>query len=200
MPLSETLELFESAIDDLIDWLESEAVPYTLIGGIAVSLLSAPRATQDVDCVIWLDEARWAATLKSAERFHLVSRMSSPVEFARRARVFLLQHQPSGISLDVSLAALPFEREMIERSRNLSRGGISARVPSIEDLIITKLVAHRLKDLVDVESLLSASSHIDLARIRKFAKEFAEATDRPEIYDDFEQLLRETTRQTRRSK
>jgi hypothetical protein len=46
-------------------------------------------------------------------------RSSSPpqikaFEFAARTRVLLLRHVASGIDIDVSLGALPFERETIE--------------------------------------------------------------------------------------
>jgi hypothetical protein len=58
VPLSQSLKLFESSIIDLTGRLESEGVSYPLLGGIAASLHSAPRATQDVDCVIWIEQPR----------------------------------------------------------------------------------------------------------------------------------------------
>jgi hypothetical protein len=109
-----------------------------------------------------------------------------------RARMLLLKHESSGIGLDISLGALEFEREMIQRSTPLSKGGITARVPTIEDLIVTKLVAHRQKDLSDIEALLSVGKKLDLSRIRSLATQFAKATDQPEILSSLEALLKKT--------
>ena len=189
MSEDERLGLFQQAITALTSWLDQSQTPYTLIGGIAVSLLSSPRATQDVDAVVWTDESKWSGLLESAASFGIAPRISGPIEFARRARVLLLRHEPSGVGLDISLGSLPFEREMIEHATLLSKSGIKARAPRVEDLIVTKIVARRPKDLADVESMLESSPSLDLNRIRKLAAEFADATDTPEILSDFESLL-----------
>jgi hypothetical protein len=73
--------------------------------------------------VIWLDQEKWPQELDAAARHGLVPRISQPLEFATRARVLLLRHEPSSIPLDLSLGALEFEREMIRRSVSLSKAG-----------------------------------------------------------------------------
>jgi hypothetical protein len=62
----ENIVSLSAAIDALNDWLEEAGIPYTLIGGIAVSLRSHPRATQDVDAVIWLEHEKWPEALEAA--------------------------------------------------------------------------------------------------------------------------------------
>ena len=49
---------FFIALQSLFDWFETEGVPGTSIGGVAVSFLAQPRITQDIDAVIWLEEER----------------------------------------------------------------------------------------------------------------------------------------------
>jgi hypothetical protein len=56
--------------------------------------------------------------------------------FARRSRVLLLRHEPSGIDLDVSIGALPFEEEMAARARRRRVGSVWVPLPAPEDLIV----------------------------------------------------------------
>jgi predicted nucleotidyltransferase len=86
--------------------------------------------------------------------------------------------------------AFDFEREMIERSRPLAVGGLELRVPTAEDLLITKAVAQRPQDLADIESILNSHQQIDAARVRRWVGEFAAALESPEMLETLEQLLR----------
>ncbi|HEX8070080.1 MAG TPA: nucleotidyl transferase AbiEii/AbiGii toxin family protein [Pyrinomonadaceae bacterium] len=181
---------FLGALQALTDWLDGERVPYVTIGGVAVSLLAQPRATQDIDVVIWLPEEDWAQFLRAGAAYGFAPRVGDALEFARRARVLLLRHQPSGVSGDVSCGALPFEREMIERAALLELGRLKLRVPTPEDLIITKLVAQRAKDIADIESLMSVCAELDVARVKRWAREFAAALEMPEMIATLDGLLR----------
>ena len=89
---------FETALLSLTQWFEADRVPYTAIGGLAVSLLAQPRATQDVDVVVWLDEQQWDTFVRAGEGYGFEGRIGDVVEFAIRSRVFLLRHGGSGIS------------------------------------------------------------------------------------------------------
>lgn len=66
-----------------------------------------------------------------------------------------LVQTPSGIDFDISLAALPFEKEMIHRSRLIEYlPGIEPRVCSAEDLVVLKAFANRQRDWEDVSSIV----------------------------------------------
>ena len=181
---------FIATLQALADWLKAEQVPHTTIGGVAVSLLAQPRATQDIDAVIWLEENRWEALMRSGKRFGFIPRISNALEFATQARVLLLRHRESKISLDLSCGALEFEREMIERAATLKIGTLELKVPTPEDLIITKAVAQRSKDVADIEAILSVHRNLDLSRIRYWTQQFAAALDMPELSETLERLLR----------
>ena len=45
--------------------------------------------------------------------FDLVPRIPDAIEFAHETRVLLLRHAPTGIDIDLSLGALPFEEELV---------------------------------------------------------------------------------------
>lgn len=184
-------ESFQAALRDLARWLVAESVPYTTIGGVAVSLLGQPRATQDIDVVVWLDQSRWESFVDAGRGFGFEERITDALDFAARSRVILLRHGKSGISVDVSCGALPFEREMIDRATTLRVGGIEIKVPTPEDLIITKAVAQRAKDIADIEALLRIQENLDVARIRRWTGEFAAALETPEMAELVERLLKQ---------
>jgi hypothetical protein len=180
---------FLLALQSLFDWFESENVPGTSIGGVAVSLLAQPRVTQDIDAVIWLEEEYWESFLEAGKKHGIVPRISDALDFVRRARVLLLKHESSGISIDVSMGSLEFELEMIERAVTLRLGALSIKIPTPEDLMITKAVAQRPKDLADMDSIASATPHLDVQRVRHWVKQFAEALEMPEIAESAERVL-----------
>ncbi|HEV2914781.1 MAG TPA: nucleotidyl transferase AbiEii/AbiGii toxin family protein [Pyrinomonadaceae bacterium] len=180
---------FVAALNALIRWLEAEQVPYATIGGVAVSLLAQPRATQDIDIVIWLDQERWDSFLRAGEVYGFEPRLNDALDFAVKSRVLLLRHRNSGISVDISCGALPFEREMIERAVTLKIGKLNLRVPTPEDLIVTKAVAQRPKDVADIESLLNIHRNLDTTYIKRWVEEFAVALEMPELTENLERLL-----------
>lgn len=180
---------FEAALQALTSWLEAEHVPYATIGGVAVALLAQPRTTQDIDVVIWLDKERWETFLLAGEAYGFAPRISDALNFAAKSRVLLLQHQKSGVSVDLSCGALSFEREMIERATMLNIGTLNLKVPTPEDLVVTKAVARRPKDIADIEALLNIHQNLDITYIRRWVEEFAVALEMPELSENLERLL-----------
>ena len=87
------------------------------------------------------------------------------------------------------MGALPFEREMIERAIEFTTPELTVQVATPEDLIITKAVAHRKRDLLDIDNLVSVYTNLDLARIRHWVGQFAAVLESPELISDLENLL-----------
>jgi hypothetical protein len=155
-----------------------------VIGGIASSLLGQPRLTADIDAVLLLSTDELPLLIKAALEEGFELRLPDAEAFARRTRVLLLRHLASGINVDISLGVLPFEVEAVERSQLQKAGGISIRLPTPEDLIIFKAVAHRPKDLLDIQAIIRSQPNLDRKRIRYWVQEFAKALDMPELWDD----------------
>ena len=124
------------AIGALYYWWSSQQIPYTLIGGVAVSLVAEPRVTKDIDAVVWLDAERWPEFVDSGTSYGFVPRIPDALDFARLHRVLLLEHQPGGVDIDVSFGSLPFEAEMIDGAIEREVVGIKIRVARPEDLVI----------------------------------------------------------------
>lgn len=174
---------------DLGRWLEAAGVQAIIVGGVAASFLGRPRFTQDIDALAILSEPEWDAALAAAPAYGLVPRVEKPLEFARRTRVLLLRHTKSSIDVDVILGGLPFEQSAVENGRAYTVSGVSVRLPRVEDLLIMKAVAHRPRDIQDMEGLLDAHPEADVDSVRKWVREFAVATAMSDLIEDFERLL-----------
>jgi predicted nucleotidyltransferase len=161
-----------------------------IIGGIAVSLLAKPRFTADVDAVLLMELDDLPHLLEEAATQGLVPRIPDIESFARKNRVLLLRHTASGIDVDISLGLLPFESEMVERSQWVKAASLRLRLPTPEDLIILKAVAHRPKDLLDIEAIVADHPELDKERIRHWVSQFAQALDMPELWDDLQPRLK----------
>src|SRR5262249_36850643 len=147
------------------------------------------RVTRDVDALVFLDEDNIEGIVKLGQAFGFGPRVHDAVEFARRNRVLLVNHEPTGIEVDLSLAALPFEQEALARAEVFQIQGVAVPLPTAEDLIIMKAVANRERDLVDIRGILDTHPKLNLRRVRRWVKDFAAVADRPEILDDLEKLL-----------
>jgi len=184
-PLSPLL----GALRDLIKWLQKKHVPGVVVGGVAASILGQPRMTRDIDALILLEEKYWEDFLVDGAKFGFFPRLSDCVDFAKKSRVLLVRHKPSKIDVDVTIGRLPFEKEAIARAVWLDIKGIRLPLPAPEDLIIMKAIAHRPRDLADIESILDVQTKLNLRRIRKWVKEFSSAIEIPEILKDLENIL-----------
>jgi len=176
-------------LPDLVGWWQSQDVRGLVIGGLAVALLGRPRVTRDVDALVWLAEDRWAAFLDAGRAFGFLPRQPDALAFAREARVLLVRHQPTGIDVDVALGCLPFEEEAVARATVVQVAGVSVPLPTPEDLVIMKAVAHRERDLLDIEGLVAAHPDLDVRRVRRWVRAFADALETPELYNDLQQRL-----------
>jgi predicted nucleotidyltransferase len=188
--VSDNLEHFQNPLRDLLELLEKAKIPHVLIGGLAVSQLSRPRLTADIDVLTYLEaDNRIPKLIESASNAGFSPRIQGAEAFARQNRVLLLIHNQSRIPVDLSLGMLPFEKEVIQRSCIVRAGDLQIPMPSIEDLIILKAVAHRSVDLLDIEALLEVHPKIDRKRIEAAVGEFSEALEMPEILTDVRSIL-----------
>src|SRR3990167_10056021 len=149
-PLSPLLE----ALRDLVTWLQCKHTPGVIIGGVAASILGRPRLTRDIDALVMLEEEYWDTFLLDGAKCGFIPRLNDCLTFARKSRVLLVRHKPSGIDVDITFGTLPFEKEAISRAVWFDIKKIRLPLPAPEDLIIMKAIAHRPRDLADIESIL----------------------------------------------
>jgi len=125
----------------------------------------------------------------AASQQGITPRIADAEIFARKNQVLLLLHQTSGINIDISLGILPFEIEMIERSQELKVGGLHLRLPTPEDLIILKAVAHRPQDLIDIQAIATSNPGLDKERVQFWVEQFGAALEFSDLWEHISQLL-----------
>ena len=190
MKLDKSLEPFRATIEALHRLLEKHNDRGVIIGGIAVGLLGKPRYTADVDAMFLLSTQDIPQFLESAREENIIPRVQNVEEFARKTRVLLLKHIPTNTEIDISLGVLLFEEEMVERGSVKSFANLSARLPTPEDLIIMKAIAHRPKDLEDIRTIVDNNPNLDIARIEKWVRDFAEVMETPDLWKQIEGILK----------
>lgn len=106
--------LYRSLID-LQNRLSEVGIPSAVIGGIAVSVWSRPRATSDVDLKVLLDRDA-AQRLLTVLRTDYTPLQSDPVEALRRNGVLFVK-DPAGIRIDIQLADVSFDEAAVQRAK-----------------------------------------------------------------------------------
>jgi len=175
------------ALDRLLSQYDYRGV---VIGGIAVGLLGQTRFTEDLDAMVLLSVDEIPQFLAVAQQEEIIPRISQAEEFAKHSRVLLLRHTPSQTNIDISLGALPFEQQVVQRSNaHTIDDTLTVRLPTPEDLIIMKAVAHRPKDLLDIQGIIHSNPDLDREYIQDWVTQFAILLEMPELWDDISSWL-----------
>ena len=190
MKLDKSLEPFRATIEALNRLLQNFDQRGVIIGGVAVGLLGKPRYTADVDAVFLLSTKDVSKFLQLARAEEIVPRIENAEDFARKSRVLLLKYVPTETEVDISLGIMPFEEEMVERGEIKSFANLSARLPTPEDLIIMKAIAHRPKDLEDIRTIVDKYPDLDHHRIERWVRDFAGVMETPELWGQIDKILK----------
>jgi len=183
-PLLEPLE----ALQRLLSRFDDRGV---IIGGTAVSILGRARFTEDVDAMFLLSIHDIPCLLEAAKEEGIDPRIENAAEFAKKSRVMLMRHVISDTNIDISLGIMPFEQEMVERSVvHQIDEALQIRLPTPEDLIIMKAIAHRPKDLEDIRTIAEKYPNLDADRIKQWVKEFADVLEQPDLWKQIEPFLK----------
>lgn len=152
-------ELFEYAVGVL----EATGIPSMLTGSIASSHYGAPRATQDIDLVVELDERRALEAVTSFVKEGLYASPDAALEAVDVLGQFNVLDPTSGWKLDlICRKDRPFSRTEFDRRRRTRILGTETDVVSPEDLVVAKLEWAKLSEsdlqLRDVVAVLDALS------------------------------------------
>ena len=178
------------------EWLDSAAVPGAIIGGVAASVLGRPRLTEDIDVLVILERQEWTSFLRAGREFGFAPRVDDALDFAESSRVLLVVHQPSGVSIDIVLGALPLEDEIVRGALNVEIAGIRLPLAAPESIVVMKTLARRVRDIADIEGILEVHDELDLEWIRIRLTEFDQALGQTDLLDEFSRILARTRRTT----
>lgn len=152
---------------EVLGALEEHAIPHALIGGLAAMAWGRPRTTLDIDIVV--DASPLALRAIFARLGYREGRaVGDPME-----PDFTQFWSPGGVRVDLFFARTDFEREALALAVDITLVARPARIVSAESSIVYKLIAHRPRDLEDVEAILVArSASLDWERIERWSKEW----------------------------
>lgn len=181
------------AADELQSIWQQEGIRFCFIGGLAVHHWGEVRMTQDVDATVVTGFGNERSMIDRLLQ-NLVPRISGAKEFAKLNRV-LLGQSPSGVPVDVSLSGLPYEQELVERSKLREyTPDISLRICEASDLVILKAFADRPRDWQDIRGILIRSAiHLDWHLIESELSTLAALKEEPEILTRLQDLRAKTT-------
>ena len=145
------LDLFASLLE-VTATLERSGVEYALVGGLAVAVHGAPRATADIDLLVRPDDADNAIAAAKAAGFDFEA---LPQQFSDGMRLRRVTRVSGGesLTLDFILADDALASAFESRERYAAGDGEEIWVISRDALIAMKIAAGRAKDLADVERL-----------------------------------------------
>jgi hypothetical protein len=152
--------------EPIFEALNREGVRYVVVGGVAVLLHGHVRLTADLDLAVDLEPAEARKAIETLVGMGLRPTIPvDPIDFAeatkrsewmteKHMRVFSMS-DPTDPLREVDLfVENPIDFDgMWKRSRIVDLGSTSARIASIDDLIVMKRSAGRPQDLADVEAL-----------------------------------------------
>ena len=161
-----------------------------VFGAQAVVIWGRPRLTADIDVTVRLDPEEPERLVRALEDAGFALRFGNAEPFVRRTRVLPFVHTGSGLPLDVVLAGPGLEELFLSRAVPVTIGDLVVPVISPEDLIATKILAGREKDIEDVRSILRERySSLDLALIRATLVLIEEALGQSDLRPLFEREL-----------
>lgn len=178
----------EVALLSIARFLESRALPYMVIGGMANAVWGVPRATLDVDVSVWAPPGPPEELLRAfAGPFRVLPK--DPPRFVAETRVLPVETR-DGVRVDVIFALLPFEEEAIQRAVVREVSGQPVRFCTAEDLVLLKIVSERPRDQEDVRQILARqAAHLDRDYLDPRVEELAFLLERPELADDYRRQL-----------
>ena len=164
--------MFQKILRTVARELKKASIPYMVIGGQAVLLYGEPRLTRDIDVTLGIGVSELARIKKILPAMGLKSLVKNDQEFVERTMVFPTKDKESEIRVDFIFSFSPYERQAIERAKDIKLGRTSVRFASFEDLVVHKVIAGRARDLEDVRSILLKNPRYDSGYVKKWLKGF----------------------------
>ncbi|HUE85848.1 MAG TPA: DUF6036 family nucleotidyltransferase [Vicinamibacterales bacterium] len=140
---------------DLAAALVSLRLKWYVFGAQAALIWGRPRLTADVDVTVALDSVGSGELVHTLAQHGFSLRLEASDAFVRQTRVLPLEHLSTGLALDLVLAGPGLEEIFLSRAVPLDVAGVMVPFISPEDLIVTKVLAGRAKDLEDVRGVLA---------------------------------------------
>lgn len=153
----------------IVGCFRAERVPYVLIGAWALSAWGRPRATNDVDFLVLVNEEDLARLSDRLGRAGMALD-ETWAQWNPLLRSFQLRFQFQGITVDVLRTRDEHDRQIFRRKRRKRMDRRHYWLVSAEDFILQKLKVGRPRDFEDALSVLErCGKSLDKRYLRRWA-------------------------------
>jgi hypothetical protein len=157
-------------LERIIPCFQQEQVAYVLIGAWALAAWGRPRATNDLDFLVLVNEGDID---RLSRRFIQAGLEPDETwqEWNPMLRGFQLRFQSHGITIDVLLPRDLHDRQVFLRKRKKRMDGRYYWVVSLEDFVLQKLKVGRPRDFEDAASVVDRlRDKLDLEYLEHWAR------------------------------
>jgi hypothetical protein len=159
-----------------------------VFGAQAVIAYGVPRLSADVDITLDLAPPDPEKFVREMEGAGFALRVED-ADFARKTRVLPFVHLKTSMPLDVVLAGSGLEDEFLSRANPQDVGGVTVPLIDREDLVITKILAGRPKDIDDARGIWRLHGReLDAGRIRRILSLLEQALGQSDLVSGFESI------------
>jgi len=141
--------------DALVRRLESDAVRYALVGGLAVGVYGHIRATEDIDILVHAEDADRVAHIAADLGFRRTGKAwtfkNSGVQMIRYFKTG--DHDEDVLLLDVMIARAEPATGILQRAQAVPYAEGRLHVPKRQDLVAMKRLRGSAQDQADIEHL-----------------------------------------------
>jgi hypothetical protein len=190
--IPETLERIAALLDGL-------GARWYLFGAQAAILHGASRLSADIDVTAQLGPSELSSMVEALPRAGFASRVRNPIAFSKETRVVPLVDTASEVPVDVVLAGAGPEEEFLARAKRMKVGASQIPVIAAADLVVTKILAGRAKDLEDVAAVLQhQGTDLHLEGARRLLAQMEAALDRSDLVATLDRLSHPRTKRKAR--
>jgi hypothetical protein len=181
-PVAEILRALGRALDEL-------RVGWYLFGAQAALARGSHRLTEDIDVTVLLGNVTPEVLITRLQATGFSVRVPNIDDFLTMTRVLPFVHEATTMPVDVVIGGPGLEELFHETSERLLIGDVLVPVPTVEHLIVMKLLAGRPHDLLDAEAMARANE-VDLDGVEELASAIAESIGEHDILTALARLRR----------
>ncbi len=177
---------------DLAAVMRRRRLRWYVFGAQAAVAYGRPRMTGDVDVTVDLKQEEPHMLLDELSSAGFALRIDLSEDFLRESRLLPLVHTPTAMPVDLVIAGSSLHAEFLARRRFVDIGGLRVPMLSPEDLVVTKILAGRPKDIEDVRGVLLEQPRLNIESVRELLRDLAIALGDPSLLRRFERIVRKT--------
>lgn len=151
-------------------FLDREAIPYAMTGGLALAFWGYPRTTTDIDLIVLVDQSPHDFWKAGVPNLFLLEPDELTFPHMKVWRALMPASSPNTVVVDLIRVDSSWSAVMMSRRIKATLLGASIYICSAEDIILLKLFSAREKDKEDIRTLVQIrKALLDLNYLEEWA-------------------------------